>query len=167
MNKKRLLKQVVSALEQLYDNAVSAANRAYQSATDKENVAENKYDTLGLEAAYLAEGQSRRVAECEAALRSFQRLLASSEDETLPADEIGVGTLVVLRDHGEGVKYLLIGQLAGGLKVDLRDQSGSNEVMVITPSSPLGRALMGLGVDDQVDISSAGEKRCYIVTACY
>ncbi|WP_075107972.1 GreA/GreB family elongation factor [Neptuniibacter marinus] len=166
MNKYKLLKQVVMALERDYQNAIAAAERAHQSATDKENVAENKYDTLGLEAAYLAEGQSRRVMACEEELRSFQQLLESSGNDE-EVDEIGVGSLVKLEGEIGAVKYLLIGRLAGGLKVKYDDHNLGQEVMVITPSSPLGKALMGLGLGDQVDIGTATDKKSYQVAACY
>ena len=66
MNKALLLEKIITVLEITYQNAVEAAMRAYNTATNDENVAENKYDTLALEASYLAHGQALRVAECEA-----------------------------------------------------------------------------------------------------
>lgn len=55
---KFLLQQQV--LERLADDLLQveqAARVAHETATHEENIAENKYDTLGLEAAYLATGQ--------------------------------------------------------------------------------------------------------------
>ena len=66
MNKTALLNQIISTLESARDKASAAAAEAKETATDKENIAENKHDTLGLEAAYLAHGQSNRVMELEA-----------------------------------------------------------------------------------------------------
>ena len=40
--------------------------------THEENIAENKYDTLGLEAAYLAQGQAQRVNECYLSIQQFE-----------------------------------------------------------------------------------------------
>lgn len=61
--------------------AVRAAQTAHETATHEENVAENKYDTLGLEAAYLAAGQSRRVEEIRQALGLYRNLVLRDFDE--------------------------------------------------------------------------------------
>jgi hypothetical protein len=58
MNKAILCAVIVDQLEVAVNSASAAADQARDTATDKQNVAENKYDTLGLEAAYLAHGRS-------------------------------------------------------------------------------------------------------------
>ncbi len=63
MDKVTLLAQIVATLEHDVDVLRRAAQTAYETATAEENIAENKYDTLGLEASYLATGQARRTAE--------------------------------------------------------------------------------------------------------
>ena len=63
MDKNLLLQDVLSHLQSDLEQATLAAVTAHEAATHEENVAENKYDTLGLEAAYLASGQARRVEE--------------------------------------------------------------------------------------------------------
>ena len=75
MNKKLLAETLLIALSDVHQSAVDAAKRAYDTATDNENVAENKYDTLALEAAYLAQGQSLRVEQCEADLIAFKEII--------------------------------------------------------------------------------------------
>ena len=159
MNKKDLLQHIIKQLEAVHQNAIAAAKRAHKSATDKENVAENKYDTLGLEAAYLAEGQSRRVAECEEELKAFQRLQGLLKDEP---EEIKVGSFVTLEDEQGVLKYIFLGVCAGGLRINYQ----SDEVMVVTVSAPLGKALLGLGVDDEVILKHAGEDKHYQVLDC-
>ncbi|MCU7938595.1 MAG: hypothetical protein KZQ64_09850 [gamma proteobacterium symbiont of Bathyaustriella thionipta] len=44
MNKPRLLKHILAELETVYQVAVNGAQRVYETATDEENEAENKYD---------------------------------------------------------------------------------------------------------------------------
>lgn len=158
MNKSHLLKQIVQELEALHQVAVQAAQQAYNTATHEENVAENKYDTLGLEAAYLAQGQSRRVAECEADLAAFNRLTATTFSAESP---IAIGALVELKDE-LGIEHsLFLGPAAGGLKLSFNEK----EIMVITPSAPLGQALMGNSVGDEVAMTVAGQKKHYEVVA--
>ena len=64
---------VLQALSNVHQDAINAAKRAHDTATGTESVAENKYDTFGLEASYLAHGQSVRVAECQADLHAYQQ----------------------------------------------------------------------------------------------
>lgn len=71
---KFLLQQHV--LERLADDllqAEQAVRAAHETATHEENIAENKYDTLGLEAAYLAAGQARRAAAIRQAMATWRR----------------------------------------------------------------------------------------------
>ncbi|MDH4610787.1 GreA/GreB family elongation factor [Pseudomonas sp. BN102] len=113
-----------------------AAQTAYEAATHAENIAENKYDTLGLEASYLATGQARRAAEIKQALSLFESLSLRPFD---PARGIQLSALVVLANEDGGEQWLFLGPEAAGLKVV--DQG--REITVISPRSPLGQALLG------------------------
>lgn len=61
MDKCLLQQQVLERLAEDLLQVEQAARVAHETATHEENIAENKYDTLGLEAAYLATGQARRA----------------------------------------------------------------------------------------------------------
>ena len=74
MDKNLLLQDVLSHLQTDLEQASLAALSAHEAATHEENVAENKYDTLGLEAAYLASGQARRVEELRQTLITWRQL---------------------------------------------------------------------------------------------
>ena len=56
MDKFLLQQQVLERLAEDLLQAEQAVRAAHETATHQENIAENKYDTLGLEAAYLATG---------------------------------------------------------------------------------------------------------------
>ena len=72
MDKPALLAHIIQRLNADLQQAVQAAEAAHADATHEESVAENQYDTLGLEASYLAAGHSRRVLELrEALLQGF------------------------------------------------------------------------------------------------
>ncbi|WP_305844875.1 hypothetical protein [Photobacterium leiognathi] len=74
MNKQMLLDDIQEKLTLTLQAATEAAMRAYNTATDDENVAENQYDTLALEASYLAHGQAQRVEECKADLSGVSEI---------------------------------------------------------------------------------------------
>ena len=148
MNKLLLFDVIVGEITVALNNSLAAAEEARATATNKENAAENKYDTLGLEAAYLAHGQSERVVQLEKDLAAYVFLKKRVTDHEI-AD---VGSLVKLEYKTGEVRFLFIGPASGGLVVSL---SGSS-VIVITPGSPLGKALLGVGVDDEVSVDVAG-----------
>ena len=58
-----LIALILEQLQSELATALNASDQAHASATHSENVPENQYDTLALEAAYLAHGLSVRVTE--------------------------------------------------------------------------------------------------------
>ncbi|MFZ5933470.1 transcription elongation factor GreAB [Pseudomonas putida] len=147
MDKATLLKRIVAALETDMEVLRRAAQTAYEAATAEENIAENKYDTLGLEASYLATGQARRTAEIRQALLTYQQLLLREYD---PSRGVQVSNLVTLEDEDGGRRLLFLGPEAAGLKIG----EGDDLVTVITPRSPLGQQLVGKKVDDEISLGT-------------
>jgi transcription elongation GreA/GreB family factor len=134
MNKRAIIKKIVAKLTSELEVYFRAAQASRAEATHEQSKAESKYDTRGLEASYLARGQSKQMAELEAAIEEFGRL----ETRTFAEGEvIGIGALVELEADNERSFYL-IGPRAGGTEVVHEKQ----EVLVITPQSPLGEQLM-------------------------
>jgi transcription elongation GreA/GreB family factor len=143
----------LTAEAELYDRAARAA---HAEATDEQSKAENKYDTRGLEASYLARGQSRQAAEVGQALVQF-RALPLGESAS-----VEVGALVQLT-AGRDVTWYFLGPRAGGLEVTVEGQ----EITVITPQSPLGGQLLGRRAGDRISLNLGGKKReCRIAEVC-
>jgi transcription elongation GreA/GreB family factor len=153
MDKTHLLAQIIATLEHDLATLTRAAQTAYEAATAKENIAENKYDTLGLEASYLATGQARRSAEIRVALQTYQQLLLRDYDA---GRGVQVSNLVTLEDEHGGQRRLFLGPEGAGLKIG----EGDGLVTVITPRSPLGQLLVGKKIDDEV---SLGTQALFIV----
>src|ERR1035441_7754904 len=76
MNKRALIKKIIARLTDELAVYFRAANASRAEATHEQNKAEGKYDTRGLEASYLARGQSRQAAEIESAIAEFEKLAA-------------------------------------------------------------------------------------------
>jgi len=152
--KRRLIDHLIIELEANYQTALTAARRAHSTATDKANIAENKYDTLGLEAAYLAEGQAKRASECYADIDAMQNLTAQDYSLT---DAIFVGALVRLIDQNEKSLSLFLAPVSGGLKFIFEERT----IVVITQSSPMGKQLLGKFVDDEFEFGSEQHRKCY------
>lgn len=145
MTKDHALTLILARLEQDLDLASRAAQAAHEAATHEESVAENKYDTRGLEASYLAAGQARRVEELRLALQRYRALRLRPFDA---ARGIELSALVRLSDDRGGEQTLFLGPDAAGLRI--ADESGS--FMVITPHSPLGQRLLGRDAGDEIEL---------------
>ncbi|WP_010176164.1 GreA/GreB family elongation factor [Pseudomonas sp. PAMC 25886] len=157
MNKHAVHQLVLDKLAVDLDIAQRAAQTAYETATHEENIAENKYDTLGLEASYLAAGQARRVEEIKQALMLCQNMQLHAYDDQRG---IEVGALLGLVDENDRQQWLFLAPDGAGLKVDVVGQP----VTVITPRSPLGKSLLGKFEGDEVEILVGGARQQFAVT---
>ena len=156
MNKDALIRQISTQMAQELQTLLQASDQAHQTATHSESKAENKYDTRGLEAAYLAHGLSVRAQ----ALREAQALFVQWQPKAFARDEpIGVGALVTLEDDAGQQKRVLLAAQGGGLK----GRVAAGEVTVVTPSAPLGKALLGRELDDRVALTIQGRVTAYWV----
>lgn len=157
MNKRKLLKAILAALQAELDTFTRAARSARAEATDEQSRAENKYDTRGLEASYLAAGQARQVAELESAIAAFSGMPVH---KFKAKEGIGLGAVVELERAGERTTYYL-GPCAGGTEVVLARRS----VLVITPQSPLGTQLQRRQAGEHFDLRIGGQcHRAHVVS---
>lgn len=148
MDKSLLQHQVLARLEADLQTAVHAAQVAHETATHEENIAENKYDTLGLEAAYLATGQARRVADIRQTIGNWRQLqLRPFAEESA----IALGALICLADEQGHEQLLLLGPNGASMKL-LHD---GQAIQVISQDAPLGKAMFGKSVGDDVSLKIA------------
>jgi hypothetical protein len=154
INKRALLDQIVARLQAELELLTTAALATHAEATDEENKAEDKYDTRGLEASYLAHGQSKAAEETAQALAQFQALALRDFAANEP---IGLGALVAL----DGPGRYFVGPRAGGTEIKLAGKT----VLVITPQSPLGRQLLGRRQGDSVQLDVGGKRSAARIVA--
>lgn len=157
VNKRALLDRILVRLQSELDLLTRAALATHAEATDEENKAEDKYDTRGLEASYLAIGQSKAAEEAAQAVAQFSSL---SLRDFRPSEPISLGALVVLEANGHSTYYFM-GPRAGGTEIE---EQGA-VVMVITPQSPLGRQLMGRLDGDILELTLGGKRSQQIIAS--
>jgi len=135
MAKARLIKQILASLRESVGVLEMAARASHAEATHESSKAESKYDTRGLEAAYLAGGQARQARDILDSIKLYETLTPRDFGSHEPID------LTALVDLGvDGTRSLyFIGPKNGGLEIKHR----GGEITVITPQSPLGQNLMG------------------------
>jgi hypothetical protein len=133
MNKPALLRAVIAELENELIRQRAANAQASAGATDGEARAETKWDTCGLESSYLARGHAMQFKALAADLEDLRTFMIPVY-AGLP---VGVGALVEVElDKEKMICFLL--PCAGGTEVAFEGQN----VSVITPSSPIGAALL-------------------------
>lgn len=156
MDKFSLQQQVLQRLAEDLLQAEQAVRTAHETATHEENIAENKYDTLGLEAAYLATGQARRADTIRQALAHWRQF------RPLPYDAskgIQLGALVCLVDADDQQQQLFLGPDGGSMQL----LSGAQRVQVISCDAPLGRAMLGKCEGDEVSLQVATSRQQFEV----
>ncbi len=120
-------------------------------AVHEESRAENDKDTRGLEASYLARGQAERVAELTAGVQLLRHMdLPDFTDES----PIAIGALVDVESE-LGVHHYLVAPAGGGTRVKAEER----EIQLLTPTAPLGRALIGTRTGDTVELRLRGALR--------
>jgi len=161
MNKKEIHQAITEALLTRFKTAEFAALQAHQAATSKESIAENKYDTFGLEASYLAHGQSQRVLDCEKDWLLFDK----KNPQIHSGDEvISLWSAVELEPINSPLstpKYFFVAPCAGGLTVEVTGKL----IYLVTIFSPVGKALIGKATDDEVYLSQNGSQVAYEITS--
>jgi transcription elongation GreA/GreB family factor len=155
LNKRALIKKILAQLAAELEVYFRAAHAAHAEATHEQNKAENKYDTRGLEASYLARGQSRQAMETKTAIAAFETLTLRKFGAGDPVD---LGALVELEQREERTFYF-IGPKAGGTEV----VHEGREILVITPQSPLGEQLQGRKSGDRLQLDVGGVRDTYRV----
>ena len=144
LNKTEIFKRLRAEIDRQLGLAVDSIQVTLDVVTHEENKPENKYDTRGLEASYLARAQSERVLD----LKAVKIIIDSLKERNFNPDQpIALSALVQLETNGKSLWILLLPK-GGGQSVELDGIS----IKVITPESPMGAQLVGKFVDDVIEI---------------
>jgi transcription elongation GreA/GreB family factor len=136
ISKKALLESLRKRVMADLEAAVVAQRDAQEGATHEEARPENDKDTRATEASYMARGLAQRVADLHQAASLLANLVVVKFGDD---DRIAISALVTVEnDAGDELVYF-VAPAGGGVKV----AQGGTTVAVITPSSPLGQALIG------------------------
>ncbi len=155
LSKASVISALRARLEHDLQVAVQAHQRTQSGVTHEESRPENDKDTRAIEASYLARGQAQRVVELEGALAT----VAALEPREFGVDAgIALSALVRL-DDGDRSCWFFLAPGGGGMELDV----DAVKVKVLTPQSPLGRALLGRKVGESIDFQTPQALREYSV----
>jgi len=158
-DKKALRRQLTEHLMERLSGFDKSAREAHAEATHEQNKAENKYDTRAIEASYLAEGQARQATEVAGSIQALEGMILRDFTQSTP---IAPGALVQLESNGE-VAWYFLAPCAGGVELG----AGGKPVLVVTPQSPLGGAMLGLKTSAKFKLQFGREQVLYMVKSVH
>jgi transcription elongation GreA/GreB family factor len=150
-----LQEELVQKLTLELDTLERAQRATQQAATHEEAKPENDKDTRALEQSYLARGQAQRVLALRNALARVQSMPVR---EFAPEQPIALGALVTV-EEGEQNRRLFLAPKGGGQAL------AGGSIQVVTPESPLGRALLGKFAGDECGVQVGDRFREILVVA--
>lgn len=161
MDKQHLVSQLRDHLLGSARVARTARDNAATEAREGATPAEKREDArTAIEQGSLARAHDRRLEEAQSAVEALAGFAPPRWRQDAP---IFVGALVEIEDEDtrEGRTVFLAPVGAG---VTLEGPGGDGVFSVITPASPLGRAMIGRKVGDAIDVTIDGEPRSYEIT---
>lgn len=140
MDKSEIIKSIVKKLEVNLEGAIAEAQSAKEAATGEESKAENKYDTRGLEASYIAQAQSARTSKIK------EEIFNLSKVDLTKRDKVSIGSLVEVfyTEQDKTSFYFLLP--SGGVLVDYKKIN----VQTLSVESPLGKTLFQKTLEDSI-----------------
>jgi hypothetical protein len=148
---KQALKDELVAIVAADLERVERAYRATrEGATHEEAKPENDKDTRALEQSYLARGHAMRIRELTTSLAELRDMAVRSFAPGTPA---AVGALIVVAEDGVADANMFMAPHGGGSRL------ANGRVQVVTPRSPLGRALLGKRTGEACEVALGGQAR--------
>jgi transcription elongation GreA/GreB family factor len=111
-----------------------------------------------LEFSGLARGQSERAARVAAELHQLDTFRPKA---MAPSAPISVGAIVEVEDESLGRTFFLAPVGAG---IELAGPGGDGFLSVVTPVSPVGKAVLGRKVGDTIEVTIDREPREWTIT---
>ena len=161
MDKRELVKQLIQQVRA----AVAVAEREMVAAADAvahgaDAKAKREDARMAIEFGGLARGQRKQAARARQILDAVE----SWHPQPFAGDAaIDVGALVEIEDEDNGTGRTIFLAPAGA-GIELTGPGGDGFFTVVTPSSPIGRAVLGQHVGDSFDVTVNGETRSWEIT---
>jgi transcription elongation GreA/GreB family factor len=149
IDKKALRDELARLIAADLETRERAHRAAREGATHEEARPENDKDTRALEQSYLARGEAARVEQLRAALAEVQAMPLRA---FLGEERAALGALVTMDEDGEEL-VIWLAPSGGGTRL------ADGRVQVVTPASPLGRAILGKVAGDDLSVAVGGRTR--------
>ena len=142
--KNELLQAVIAQVEAKLQELKAGYGAARDAVLSTPHVMKSKREVFGQESAYLANALALNIQEREHELRTLRGMRLAENPK-----RVALGCLVGVGDADDAVEeWYLVLPVCGGMEV-VRP-GGEMPVRVVTPGTPVAKALLGKSVGDEV-----------------
>jgi len=160
MDKQFMVEQLTGRIRDSFFVARREQDAAAEEARDGASPDEKRADSrVAMEFASLATAQSRRADVARDELAVLEKFRPATVSASAP--RVVMGTIIEVEDGAEG-RTIFLAPVGAGIELTMPD--GDGFVTVVTPASPLGKALLGRELGDTVEVVVKGEPREWTVT---
>ena len=153
MDKTRMVRELLSRLAEMRDIAREAEREYKNASVDSPGAMQSHSDTSKFQFGKLAEDAAARAEKLEQAVAALGKLPE-------PGGPAALGSLIEAEEDGARKYFLLVPDGAGGQEFEAEGVA----VQAVAVSSPIGRALIGHALGEEVVIKlPAGERRMKVV----
>ncbi len=161
LDKRFLIEQLAAHLRRSDEVARRAGAEAREAARSLQTESEKKEDgRAAIEFGSLATGQTARSRKVQEELQQLAAFFNRDIPAFTPSSPVGLGAIVDVSVEGDrGVEERTFFVLPVGAGTELTGPGGDGFLSVITPASPVGRALIGKRAGDYVEVTINRETR--------
>ena len=165
LDKKHLLAQLIERLQHSDRVAHRAEADAREAASSLATESEKREDgRAAIEFGSLATGQAARARRLAEELQALTAFAEAPFPRFGRASPVALGAIVdVATEDDDGPAERTFFMLPAGAGSELTGPDGDGFLSVITPASPVGRALMGRRAGETAEVTLAGEVREWTV----
>lgn len=155
IDKSRLLEEMIGRVEEALRRMEAGYATARQATLDSPHVMKSKREVAGIEASYLANAFAGNIEERQHDLRVLRGLRLPESPS-----RVALGCVVGIGPSGGPVEHLyFLLPVCGGMEIPLQD--GGRAVRIVTPGTPVARALLGKSLGEEVALRTAsGQTGC-------
>jgi transcription elongation GreA/GreB family factor len=149
IDKQTVLSAVIAQVEAKLEELRAGYGAARDAVLSTPHVMKSKREVFGQESAYLANALALNIREREHELKILQGLRLKEKPE-----RVALGCVVGVGETDGAIEGLyLILPACGGMEVPAKD--GGFPVRIVTPQTPVAKALLGKSVGDEVSLPGA------------
>jgi transcription elongation GreA/GreB family factor len=157
MDKQLMIDQLAARIRDSLQVALREQEAAALEAREGATPSEKRDDArTAIEFSNLAQAQGRRALAAREDLTKIENFRARKAGA-----RVSLGDIVEIEDGDTG-RTIFLAPVGAGIELTMPD--GDGFVTVVTPASPLGKALLGRELGDTVEVSVRNEERDWTVT---
>lgn len=158
IQKTKILEYVIHQTEAEIQRLETGLAHAKHAKLEAPGRMQSRYDTMGVEAGWVADSLTKTISEKSEALAILRRFqLPVQPSRVVPGSLVGLGP-----KDGEPDDFFFVLPVSGG--ITYTSEGPPIEVLVITPQAPIARGLLGKTLGEEVRTpSSPGGSRLILL----